>query len=100
MGHSHLHAVLILYSWTFVASVGVLAFTFVPWRWAALLFVAGLAICAAITLAPLSRRKAREAAAQRHGDMPETPTDDARYDGLDAASTDTSPTPHMKEPTV
>jgi len=100
MGHSHLHAVLILYAWTFVASVGVLAFTFVPWRWAALMFVAGLAVCAAITLAPLSRRKAREAAAQRHGEAPETPTDDAHYDGLDAASTDTSPMPLTKEPTV
>jgi UDP-GlcNAc:undecaprenyl-phosphate GlcNAc-1-phosphate transferase len=100
MGHSHLHAVLILYAWTFVASVGVLAFTFVPWRWAALMFVAGLAICAVITLAPLSRRKAREAAAQRRGETPEAPTDDVSYDGLDAASTDTSPTPHAKEPTV
>jgi UDP-GlcNAc:undecaprenyl-phosphate GlcNAc-1-phosphate transferase len=100
MGHSHLHAVLILYAWTFVASVGVLAFTFVPWRWAALMFVAGLAGCAVITLAPLSRSKAREAAAQRHGEAPEAPTDDARYDGLDAASTDTSPTPLAKEPTV
>jgi UDP-GlcNAc:undecaprenyl-phosphate GlcNAc-1-phosphate transferase len=99
MGHSHLHAVLILYSWTFVASVGVLTFTFVPWRWAALMFVAGLVGCAAITLAPLSRRKAREAAAQRHGEVPETPADDARYDGLDAASTDTSPTPLTKETT-
>ncbi|EPR75949.1 Undecaprenyl-phosphate N-acetylglucosaminyl 1-phosphate transferase [Leifsonia rubra CMS 76R] len=98
MGHSHLHAVLILYSWTAVASVGVLAFTFVPWRWAALMFVAGLAVCAAITLAPLSRRKAREAAAQRGGPEPESLTDDARYDGLDAASADTSPTHHSKEP--
>jgi UDP-GlcNAc:undecaprenyl-phosphate GlcNAc-1-phosphate transferase len=100
MGHSHLHAVLILYAWTFVASVGVLAFTFVPWRWAALMFVAGLAVCAAITLAPLSRRKAREAAAQRHGEAPETPTDDAHYVGLDSASTDTSTMPLTKEPTV
>src|SRR5664279_5676623 len=100
MGHSHLHAVLILYAWTFVASVGVLAFTFVPWRWAALMFVVGLAGCAAITLAPLSRRKAREAAAQRHAEALETPTDDARYDGLDAASTNTSPTQPSKEPTA
>jgi UDP-GlcNAc:undecaprenyl-phosphate GlcNAc-1-phosphate transferase len=100
MGHSHLHAVLILYSWAFVASVGVLAFTFVPWRWAALMFVAGLVVCAVITLAPLSRRKAREVAAQRRGEMPEAPTDDARFDGLDAASTDTSPTQHSKEPIV
>ncbi|MGV8876856.1 MAG: MraY family glycosyltransferase [Rhodoglobus sp.] len=99
MGHSHLHAVLILYSWTFVASVGVLAFTFVPWRWAALMFVAGLAVCAAITLAPLSRRKAREVAAQRGATVAALSTDAAQYDGLDAASTDTSPTPHAKEST-
>jgi UDP-GlcNAc:undecaprenyl-phosphate GlcNAc-1-phosphate transferase len=100
MGHSHLHAVLILYAWTFVASVGVLAFTFVPWRWAALMFVFGLAASAAITLAPLSRRKAREAAAQRRGKEPKVSTADANYDGLDAASTDTSPTPLTKDPTV
>ena len=99
MGHSHLHAVLILYAWTCVASVGVLAFTFVPWRWAALMFVAGLALSAAITLAPLSRRKAREAAAQRHGEEPKVSAAGANYDGLDAASTDTSPTPLAKEPT-
>nr|WP_010205079.1 MraY family glycosyltransferase [Salinibacterium sp. PAMC 21357] len=100
MGHSHLHAVLILYSWTFVASVGVLGFTFVPWRWAALMFIGGLAVCAGITLAPLSRRKAREAAAQRNAAALESPADEAQYDGLDAASTDTSPTPHLKEPTA
>ncbi|MEV8255063.1 MraY family glycosyltransferase [Rhodoglobus sp. NPDC076762] len=96
MGHSHLHAVLILYSWTFLASVGVLAFTFVPWRWAALMFVAGLAVCAIATLAPLSRRKSREAAAQRLAAEQETEAD-ARFDGLDAASN--SPTSlHTKEP--
>ncbi|CAO1650747.1 UDP-GlcNAc:undecaprenyl-phosphate GlcNAc-1-phosphate transferase [Salinibacterium sp. NYA9b] len=98
MGHSHLHAVLILYSWTFVASVGVLAFTFVPWRWAALMFVVGLAGCAALTLAPLSRRKSREAAAQRLAAEQES-LDDARYDGLDAASNDSSTQHKTKEPT-
>ncbi|WP_307842554.1 MraY family glycosyltransferase [Salinibacterium sp. NG253] len=98
MGHSHLHAVLILYSWTFVASVGVLAFTFVPWRWAALMFVVGLAGCAALTLAPLSRRKSREAAAQRLAAEQES-LDDARYDGLDAASNDSSTQHNTKEPT-
>jgi len=97
MGHSHLHAVLILYSWTFVASVGVLAFTFVPWRWAALMFVAGLAVCAAITLAPLSRRKSREVAAQRLAAEQES-IEDARFDGLDAAS-NTPDSLHTKEPT-
>lgn len=99
MGHSHLHAVLILYSWTFVASVGVLAFTFIPSRWAVLLFILGFAGCAALTLAPLSRRKAREAAAQRNDSAPESSQAQAQYDGLDVASTNTSPIPHMKEST-
>ncbi|WP_374189200.1 MraY family glycosyltransferase [Salinibacterium sp. SWN1162] len=118
MGHSHFHAVLILYSWTFVASVGVLAFTFVPWKWAALMFIAGLAGCAVFTLAPLSRRKSREAAAQRLAAEQESESI-ARFDGLDAASTapigtaslredddpvDRAPSraprpPHTKEPT-
>tara|TARA_R110002124_G_scaffold63031_5_gene172190 strand:+ start:4972 stop:6201 length:1230 start_codon:yes stop_codon:yes gene_type:complete len=97
MGHSHLHAVLILYSWTFVASVGVLAFTFVPWRWAALMFIAGLAVCALVTLAPLSTRKSREAAAQRLAAEQES-DEDARFDGLDAASS-APHSPHTKEST-
>lgn len=92
MGHSHLHAVLILYSWTFLASVGVLAFTFVPWRWGALMFVAGLVGCAAVTLAPLSRSKSREAAVQRAAVADDSPVEDARYDGLDAASNEISTT--------
>jgi UDP-GlcNAc:undecaprenyl-phosphate GlcNAc-1-phosphate transferase len=67
MGHSHLHAVLIFYGWTLVVSVGVLGYMFMPWYWASLLIIIGLAICTAVTLSPLSRRK-------------------AKVDGLDAAT--------------
>jgi len=56
MGHSHLAAVLLLYAWTFVASVGVLLFMFVPWFTAVGVLLAGFAICVALTLAPLARR--------------------------------------------
>ncbi|MET0589861.1 MAG: MraY family glycosyltransferase [Naasia sp.] len=65
MGHSHQHAVWIFYAWTAVISVGALLFFVVrPWTWALLVIGIGLVICAALTLAPLSRRKAREATAQ------------------------------------
>ncbi len=57
MGHTHLAAVLIFYAWTLVVSVGVLCYMFMPWYWATLLIIVGLAICTAITLSPLSRRK-------------------------------------------
>lgn len=82
MGHSHLHAVLIFYGWTLVVSVGCLGYMFLPFRTATLLLVVGLIVCTAVTLAPLSRRKRLEAAAQSgEGDV-------ARFDGLDAASED------------
>lgn len=70
MGHSHLHAVLILYCWTAVASVGCALFFVLPSyfgisAWVALVFlIGGLLVCTALTLAPLSTRKAREAASQ------------------------------------
>ena len=65
MGHSHLHAVLIFYAWTAVASVGTLLFLFIhDWWWAALITGVGLVVCTIVTLAPLSRRKAAEAAVQ------------------------------------
>ena len=84
MGHSHLHAVLILYGWTAAASIGMLLFLFIDTWWAALATLLGLVTCTIITLAPLSRRKAVEAAAQS------TPTDAelARFDPLDAAAED------------
>jgi UDP-GlcNAc:undecaprenyl-phosphate GlcNAc-1-phosphate transferase len=87
MGHSHLHAVLIFYGWTFVFSVGVLAFMFLEARVAALLLLVGLGICTVITLAPLSRRKALEAAAQST-DADDVDPEVARFDTLDEAHDD------------
>ncbi|MGX5681315.1 MraY family glycosyltransferase [Schumannella luteola] len=81
MGHSHLHAVLLFYGWTLVVSVGCLGYMFLPWYLPTLFIAVGLAICTIITLAPLSRRKALESAAQR------TAADDdevVRFDALDA----------------
>jgi len=70
MGHSHLHAVLIFYGWTFAASVGCLLYYVLPvffgisTGWATAFLVTALVICTVVTLAPLSRRKAIEAASQ------------------------------------
>ena len=66
MGHTHLHAVLIFYGWTAVASVGmpavpVLHRLVVGRCWSR---SSGLLICTIVTLSPLSRRKAAEAAVQ------------------------------------
>jgi UDP-GlcNAc:undecaprenyl-phosphate/decaprenyl-phosphate GlcNAc-1-phosphate transferase len=85
MGHSHLHAVLIFYGWTLVVSVGCLGYMFMPWYWATLLITIGLAVCTAVTLSPLSKRKALETAAQATDPDVET-LEVARLDGLDAAS--------------
>ena len=82
MGHPHLHAVLILYAWTFVVSVGVLGYRFVPWYVATLLIVIGLIVCTVVTLSPLSKRKALEVHAQSAGDDGADP----RFDGLDEAA--------------
>jgi UDP-GlcNAc:undecaprenyl-phosphate GlcNAc-1-phosphate transferase len=84
MGHSVVHAVLIFYSWTAVVAVGLLLFWVVrPWGWAVAFLVVGLVLCTALTLAPLSRRKAVEAAVQSAppGEAP------AQLDPLDKAST-------------
>ncbi|WP_082763838.1 MraY family glycosyltransferase [Frondihabitans sp. PAMC 28766] len=64
MGHSHFHAVLIFYGWTAVVSIGCLLFVFIPARWVLVFLAVGLVVCAALTLAPLSRRKRVEIAAQ------------------------------------
>lgn len=70
MGHSHLNAVLIFYAWTAVASVGcLLSFVFpvylgISSGWAFLLLGIGFLGCAAITLAPLGRRKRLTVAAE------------------------------------
>jgi UDP-GlcNAc:undecaprenyl-phosphate GlcNAc-1-phosphate transferase len=87
MGHSHVHAVLIFYSWTFVVAVGCLLYMFVPAIWATLIIVVGLVVCTIVTLSPLSRRKALEAVAQSTDAALET-EDVARYDQLDAAASD------------
>jgi UDP-GlcNAc:undecaprenyl-phosphate/decaprenyl-phosphate GlcNAc-1-phosphate transferase len=88
MGHSHLHAVLIFYAWTAVLSVGCLLFFFEPY-WMAIVFIAvGLIICAAITLAPLSRRKAVEALAELSPADSAEAGSSAQFDPLDRASED------------
>lgn len=83
MGHSHFHAVLIFYGWTTVVAFGALMFLFVAWWWALTAIVVGLIVCTAFTLAPLSRRKRIEAAAQS---APEADDELARFDPLDAAA--------------
>ncbi len=87
MGHSHLHAVLIFYAWTLVASVGLLMFLFVKWWWAAAFIGVGLIVTSAFTLAPLSRRKQAEAHAQRTEVADAAPGENlAMLDPLDAAA--------------
>jgi len=87
MGHSHLHAVLIFYAWTAVASIGVLSFLFMPW-WGSLTFLlVGFVVTTIVTLSPLSKRKRTEAAAQlaeTHDDVADATI--ARLDPLDAAA--------------
>jgi len=86
MGHSHLHAVLIFYAWTATASVGLLLFLFTP-SWVAIVVTAtGLVICTIVTLSPLSRRKAVEAAVQLAAPGSVSEADVAQYDQLDAAA--------------
>jgi UDP-GlcNAc:undecaprenyl-phosphate GlcNAc-1-phosphate transferase len=85
MGHTHLHAVLIFYAWTLVASVGLLMFLFVPPWWAVTFIGIGFIVTTAFTLAPLSRRKRSEAAAQRT-EASDEPYEVAQLDPLDAAA--------------
>jgi UDP-GlcNAc:undecaprenyl-phosphate GlcNAc-1-phosphate transferase len=89
MGHSHLHAVLIFYSWTAVASIGLLTFLFIPWWWSVAFICVGLIVTAGFTLAPLSRRKRTEAQAQLAvaGDSAVAARVEARLDPLDSAAT-------------
>jgi len=86
MGHSHFHAVLIFYAWTAVASVGTLLFLFTDWWWALLVTVVGLIVCTIVTLAPLSRRKAAEAAVQSADPAVASDSALAPFDPLDAAA--------------
>jgi UDP-GlcNAc:undecaprenyl-phosphate GlcNAc-1-phosphate transferase len=87
MGHSHFHAVLIFYAWTAVVSASGLLFLFVqdP-RWGVLFLVIGLIVCTIVTLAPLSRRKAVEAAVQNASEEITVDAKVASFDPLDAAS--------------
>ncbi len=70
MGHSHLNAVLIFYAWTAVASIGcLLTYVFpvyfdIDSTWAFALLAVGFLVCAALTLAPLGRRKRLTVAAE------------------------------------
>ena len=57
LGHTHLGAVIILYGWTFAASVGVLLFMFVPWWGGVSFLVAAFALCILFTLLPVARRR-------------------------------------------
>ena len=86
MGHSHFHAVLIFYSWTAVVSIGCLLFMLVPF-WVATAFVGvGFVLSSWFTLAPLTRRKVREATVQLARPGSNDPGADPRFDPLDAAS--------------
>ena len=97
MGHSHLQAVLILYSWTGVVSLGFLLFFILkPYSIAVIFLVVGTISCTFLTLAPLTRRQRREHRVQ------ETPGDEvfAEFDPLDVASntfTDDIPLPSEKD---
>jgi UDP-GlcNAc:undecaprenyl-phosphate GlcNAc-1-phosphate transferase len=90
MGHSDVHAVLIFYGWTSVVAIGSLLFLFVPTAIALTFIAGGLLVCTVVTLAPLTKRKAVEAAAQLAGPSSANEPDVARFDGLDAA-TNTNP---------
>ncbi len=86
MGHSHLNAVLIFYAWTAVASVGcLLTYVFpvyfdIDSMWAFALLAVGFLVCAALTLAPLGRRKRLTVAAEGEP----ASTEVAAFDELEA----------------
>jgi UDP-GlcNAc:undecaprenyl-phosphate GlcNAc-1-phosphate transferase len=88
MGHSHLHAVLLFYAWTLIASVGLLSFLFIsPWWWPALFIVVAFGITTAFTLAPLGRRKRAEVRAQLTEESEAHPGEDVtKLDPLDVGA--------------
>jgi UDP-GlcNAc:undecaprenyl-phosphate GlcNAc-1-phosphate transferase len=87
MGHSQLHAVLIFYGWTAVISIGCLLFFVLNPYWLAFVFLGvGVVICTVLTLAPLTRRKAVEAAVQLAPAQSLISTEGASLDPLDQAS--------------
>jgi len=89
MGHTHFQAVLIFYAWTSVIAIScLLFFVFQPY-WVALVFlIAGVIICAVVTLAPLGRRKTLEFSAQTVGADDPAFERVREFDPLDAASED------------
>lgn len=101
MGHSHLHAVLIFYAWTAVASIGCLLAYVLPVyfgipSWVAFVLLGvGFLACTVLTLAPLGRRKRLTVAAEAEteGDSSAAGMDAAGLDELDgvAPSNDTEP---------
>jgi UDP-GlcNAc:undecaprenyl-phosphate/decaprenyl-phosphate GlcNAc-1-phosphate transferase len=83
MGHSHLQAVLILYSWTAVVSIGFLMFFIVkPYAIAVVFLIVGTIISAVLTILPLTRRQRVEKTIQSLKNDAVL----AEYDPLDAAS--------------
>ncbi|BDU11222.1 undecaprenyl-phosphate alpha-N-acetylglucosaminyl 1-phosphate transferase [Aurantimicrobium sp. INA4] len=83
MGHSHLQAVLILYTWTAVVSIGFLLFFIVkPYAIAIVFLIVGTIISTVLTVFPLTRRQKAEVAIQSLKDDAVL----AEYDPLDAAS--------------
>lgn len=65
MGHTQLRAVLIFYAWTVCIAVGALLGFILEPSWIAIAFIAvGFVVCTVLTVAPMSRRKARELRAQ------------------------------------
>ena len=88
MGHSDVHAVILFYAWTLVVSLGCLSFLYLPTVWAVSLVLLGLIICAAFTLAPLTRRKAAESAVQLARADEAVLAGVERFDRLDAANND------------
>ena len=87
MGHSHSHAVVIFYAWTAVASGGMLLFLLPEHGLVVggLVMIVGFVACTIVTLAPLSRRKAAEAAVQSAPADLAADAGVAEFDPLDAA---------------
>jgi len=56
MGHTHLTAVLLLYAWTAVASIGCFLFLIVDWAWGLGFTLIGFVACTVATLLPSNGR--------------------------------------------
>ncbi len=96
MGHSHSHAVVIFYAWTAVASGGMLLFLLPEHGLVVggLVMIVGFVACTIVTLAPLSRRKAVEAAVQSAPAELAADAGVAEFDPLDAAAAGAESSPH------